>query len=76
MTCRQLGGGCNQQFHAETFEEMAKLSQQHGMEMMRAGDADHLRSMEAMKALMSSPQDMKSWMEEKRRIFEALPHNA
>jgi len=33
MTCRQLGGACDVEFHAETFQKMARLSKQHGMEM-------------------------------------------
>jgi len=32
MTCNQLGGACEKEFRAETFEEMAKMSKQHGME--------------------------------------------
>ena len=32
MTCKQLAGACDLQFHAETFDEMAKLSQDHGTE--------------------------------------------
>lgn len=31
MTCKQLGGACDKEFHAQTFEEMAELSKQHGM---------------------------------------------
>lgn len=34
ITCKQLGGACNQQFHAETFEEMAQLNKAHGGEML------------------------------------------
>jgi hypothetical protein len=26
MTCKQSGGACNTQFHANSFEEMAELS--------------------------------------------------
>jgi len=26
MTCKQLGGGCDTKFHANSFEEMAELS--------------------------------------------------
>lgn len=33
MTCKQLGGACNHEFRADTFEEMAELSKSHGMEM-------------------------------------------
>ena len=35
MTCNQLGGACDLEFHAETFDEMAQLSKQHGMEMFQ-----------------------------------------
>ena len=45
MTCRQLGGACDMEFHAETFEEMAELSRQHGMEMYKKGDPAHLEAM-------------------------------
>lgn len=31
MTCKQLGGACDKEFHTETFEEMAELSKKHGM---------------------------------------------
>ena len=27
MTCKQLGGPCNKEFHAETFDEMVEMSQ-------------------------------------------------
>ncbi|WP_281387345.1 hypothetical protein [Arenibacter arenosicollis] len=38
MTCKQLGGACDIQFHANTFKEMAELSKKHGMQMFKAGD--------------------------------------
>ena len=38
MTCKQLGGACELEFHAETFEEIAKLGQKHGKEMFEKGD--------------------------------------
>ena len=33
MTCIQLGGACDKKFQADSFEEIAKMSKQHGMEM-------------------------------------------
>ena len=30
MTCRELGGACDLEFHANTFDEIAQLSQKHG----------------------------------------------
>ncbi|NNF33796.1 MAG: DUF1059 domain-containing protein [Saprospiraceae bacterium] len=72
MTCKQLGGACDQVFSAETFEEMADLSKQHGMEMFKAQDAGHLKAMEAMQELMKSPADMEKWFMSKKAEFEAL----
>lgn len=75
MTCNQLGGACDLEFHAETFEEMAELSKQHGMEMFQKQDAAHLEAMQKMKQLMQNPDDMTKWFEAKRQEFEALPHH-
>ena len=75
MTCRQLGGACDLEFSAETFEEIAEQSKAHGIEMFRKGDADHLAAMEEMKALKSSPEAMQTWFEQKRLEFDALPSN-
>lgn len=33
MTCKQLGGACDIDFWSESFEEIAKQSKKHGMEM-------------------------------------------
>lgn len=73
MTCRQLGGACDQEFHAETFEEMAEMSKQHGMEMYQRQDPGHLKAMEEMQELMKDPEKMKKWFESKQREFEELP---
>ncbi len=73
MTCNQLGGACEMEFKAETFEEMAEMSKKHGMEMFQAGDAAHLKAMDAMKDLMQRPGAMQKWFEEKKAAFEALP---
>jgi hypothetical protein len=73
MTCKQLGGACDLEFKAETFEEMAKLSQQHGAEMFQKDDEEHLKAMEEMEGLMSDPDAIQKWMDEKRAEFDALP---
>jgi hypothetical protein len=73
MTCKQLGGACDREFHASSFEEMAQLSKKHGMEMLQQGDEKHIRAMNEMNALMKTPDAMNKWFEEKRKEFEALP---
>lgn len=74
MTCQQLGGACDQEFTAETFEEIAELSKNHGMEMFQKCDPAHLEAMEKMKALMQDPAAMQKWFGDKQKQFEALPH--
>ena len=74
MTCKQLGGACDKEFHANTFEEMAELSKKHGTEMFQAGDKAHLEAMNSMKHLMQDPKAMQEWFENKRKEFEALPN--
>ena len=73
MTCRQLGGACDLEFRADSFDEMAGLSKQHGMEMFQKGDQAHLQAMEEMKSLMADPNAMGEWFDGKRQEFDALP---
>lgn len=73
MTCKQLGGACDLEFSADTFEEMAELSKKHGMEMYQKGDQEHISAMQEMQELMQNPSDMQKWFEEKRKEFDALP---
>lgn len=75
MTCRQLGGACDQAFHAASFAEIAELSKQHGMEMFQKGEEEHLKAMNVMKDLMKTPEAMKEWFDNKRKEFEALPED-
>ena len=72
MTCKQLGGACDLKFHANSFEEIADMSKQHGMEMFQQSDAAHLKAMDEMKALVAKPDAMQQWFESKRKEFDAL----
>lgn len=73
MTCKQLGGACDKTFSASSFEEIAELSKQHGLEMYQQQDAAHLEAMQAIQELMQNPDEMNQWFESRRREFEALP---
>ena len=76
MSCSQLGGACEKKFQANSFEEIAEMSKQHGMEMLQKQDASHLEAMQKMQQLMQNPEDMQQWFEAKRQEFEALPHSS
>jgi hypothetical protein len=73
MTCKQLGGACNEKFSAATFEEIAEMSRKHGAEMFQRSDDEHLKAMDEMRILMQDPSAMQNWFEGKRREFESLP---
>jgi len=72
MTCKQLGGACDLEFHADTFEDIAEMSKEHGMEMLQKGDQDHINAMKEMGELMKDPEAIKEWFENKKDEFEAL----
>lgn len=74
MTCKQLGGACDLEFKAETFQEMAAMSQAHGKDMFTKGDEAHLNAMKAKRAEMQIPGAMEKWMAEVEAQFNALPN--
>ncbi|MBK7566569.1 MAG: DUF1059 domain-containing protein [Bacteroidetes bacterium] len=73
MTCKQLGGACDTEFTANSFEEIAQMSKDHGMEMMQKMDQPHLQAMGKMRELMQNSNAMNEWFEGKRKEFELLP---
>ena len=75
MTCKQLGGACDKEFHANTFEEMKEMSKKHAHEMYKKKDDEHVKVMKKMMELMKDPKAMKDWMESKEKEFNALPNS-
>lgn len=73
MICKQLGGACDKEFRANSFEEIVEMSKHHGMEMFKQQDAAHLKAMDEMRHLMQKSEAMTAWFERKRKEFEALP---
>ena len=72
MTCKQLGGACDHIFEANSFNEMVRLSKEHGSKMFQKGDQAHIKAMKEIEELMQSPEAMKEWIEEKGRLFDTL----
>lgn len=77
MTCKQLGGACDKEFHANTFDEIKEMSKSHGMEMFQLNDKPHLEAMNKMRDLMKSSDSdsMNKWLKMKRKEFDSLPEN-
>ena len=72
MTCKQLGGACDQTFSADSFDEIAMMVSKHAREKVQQGDADHIQAMNEMRSNMNSPEAMNAWMDEKRKTFNAI----
>lgn len=75
MTCKQIGGACDEAFHASSFDDIARMSKAHGMAMFQKQDAEHLEAMHRMQGLMQRPEAMNEWFASKRREFDALPED-
>ncbi len=75
MNCNQLGGACEKEFHANTFEAIADLSKQHAMEMFQENDEAHLNAMKKMQELMKTPEAMQHWFDSKKNEFDVLPED-
>lgn len=73
ITCQQLGGACNKEFRANTFEEVAEMSKSHVAEMFQVNDDAHLKAANAMKGLMQDPEAMQNWMDNKKKEFDSSP---
>lgn len=75
MTCKQLGGACDQTFTANSFDEIAMMVSKHAREKVQQGDVAHIDAMNDMRNKMTSPEASTAWMDEKRNAFNALPND-
>lgn len=75
MTCKQLGGSCDTEFHAETFEEMVDLSKKHALEMIDKGDEEHRIALRETQELTHFSEGMNAWCENRRKTFDRLPQD-
>jgi predicted small metal-binding protein len=75
MNCKELGGACDKEFQANSFDEIAEMSKQHGMDMFQKKDEAHLNAMNEMQQLMQKPESMAEWFNSKRKEFDALPES-
>jgi predicted small metal-binding protein len=72
LTCRDLGGPCDAEFAADSFEEIGKKSQEHVMEQMQKRDAAHLSVASSMRS--ATPEQQKTMMAEFKRKFDEAPN--
>jgi len=73
MTCKQLGGACDQPHRADTADDVIKLQDKHLKEMAAAGDEAHGPAAAAMKGRWKRPLSGMKWYKTTKRDFAALP---
>jgi hypothetical protein len=71
LTCRDLGGPCDAEFTADTFEDIGKKSHAHVMEQMQKGDEAHVAAAGKMRTV--SPDQMQAMMAEFKKKFDQAP---
>jgi len=72
MTCRDLGGPCDAEFTADTFEDIGKKCHGPVMEQMQKGDEAHLSA--ANKMRLSTPEQQSAIMTNFKRKFDDAPN--
>jgi hypothetical protein len=72
MTCRQLGGPCDQPHQGNTANDVIKAQDNHLRQMVEQGDAAHESALSDMKGRWKNPLAGMGWYRQAKRDFAAL----
>ncbi|MEG3755082.1 hypothetical protein V5290_11005 [Psychromonas arctica] len=75
MTCRQLGGACEQSYQGDTLQDLLEQNKLHMVEMMMQQDEQHIEASRKVKALMQDIEASKVWYANKQKLFNELPED-
>ena len=75
MTCKQLGGPCDFQFHEKSADDVIKAQDKHLKDAVASGDESHVSALDAMKGRWKKPISGMSWYKSVKREFAALPED-
>jgi predicted small metal-binding protein len=73
MTCRQLGGACDQEMHGESADDVIKAQDRHLEETVAGGDTAHEPALKDMRGRWKHPLKGMGWYRDTKRAFAALP---
>jgi predicted small metal-binding protein len=71
LTCRDLGGPCDEEITGNSFEEIGSRCRAHVMEQISSGDEAHRTAATKMKS--ASPEEQKSMMAEFQKRYNEAP---
>lgn len=72
MTCKDLGGPCDQAFHGNTADEIIKAQDAHLKEMVAKSDEGHIASQQEMQARRKNPLKGMGWYLSIKKAFSKL----
>jgi hypothetical protein len=72
MTCKQMGGPCETQFHGESADEIIKAQDKHLKEMVAKGDDTHQSALKDMEGRWKNPISGMGWYMKMKKAFAAL----
>jgi hypothetical protein len=75
MTCKQLGGPCDEQLHGDTADDVIKAQDRHLKKMVEGGDDTHADALKAMKGRWKRPISGMGWYRSTKRAFADLPED-
>lgn len=70
MTCRDMGGACDEMISGNTVEEIVANGGKHLMSM---NDDAHKPAQAMMQDSQNNPIAMQQWMDDFKKKFDALP---
>jgi len=76
MTCRQLGGPCDEVLRGSDHNEVIHAQDQHLKDAVAAGSAEHEPALRDMKARWRRPVSGLKWYRQVQRDYAALPDDA
>jgi hypothetical protein len=75
MTCKQMGGPCDTQFHGNAADEVIKAEDKHLREMVAGGDETHRSALKSMQDRWKHPISGMGWYRKTKKDFAALPED-
>lgn len=69
LTCRQLGGACDEEILGASFAEIGRNCREHALARIRAGDSAHKAAADAMAT--ATPEEQSAMMAAFAARFEA-----
>ena len=75
MTCREMGGPCDQSFRGESADDVINQQDQHLKEAVAAGDTAHEPANNDMRGRWKHPIKGMGWYKSTKKAFAALPED-